>query len=183
MDAPSKSVTLVVGYHRETPPAPAAATSQGLDDRIALVLSSYHPGLEDACFDAPLWCAAANSVGRALKADRTEVLRPGKLPWWRKLFGGSEETDAVSLFAAEGWPDAPPDQVRWYRGKALVAVGTSELWVHVGGPEPYHDSYTFSWFVRGSHAKCVLEAITSRMLVERAQVAEVIHASPRQRAA
>ena len=176
-----RTVTLVIGHHRDTPPAPARAASEGLSNRVALVLPSYRPDLVDASFDAPLFCAAANAVTQALGADYMEVISTAR-SWWRALLGRREDTYAIPYFFATDWADEPPEQVQWYKEDALVAVGVSELWVSVGGPEPYHDSYTFSWFLEDAHRNAVLEALQSQVMTEGTE-AEVVDARSERRTA
>ena len=39
-----------------------------------------------------------------------------------------------------------PDLVVWRRDRIPVLLGAAEHWYRIGGPEPYHDSYTLSLF-------------------------------------
>ena len=168
-----RTVTLVVGYHQVTPPAPTVATAQGLDSRVALVLDSYRPDSADAYFDAPLWCASVNAAAQVLEADCAELLNLTKRSRWRK--GEQVETLSINHFSPEDWLESPPKQVRWYRDGALVAVGVSEFWVQVGGPEPYHDSYTFSWFVAQAQVEGLLETLRQQIGFN-GRISDVIHA-------
>lgn len=58
-----------------------------------------------------------------------------------------------------GDPDLAWDTVLWWRGSTLVAAATCEPWYRIGGPAPYHDSYTTSVFVEPTMTEAVLEAL------------------------
>jgi hypothetical protein len=58
---------------------------------------------------------------------------------------GTLETYAARLASD---PDAPEwGVVYWKRRALLVAVAVAEPWYRVGGPAPYHDSYTMRAFL------------------------------------
>lgn len=46
----------------------------------------------------------------------------------------------------------PPTHVRAMKDENLLCLVETEFWTRVGGPEPYHDSYTVSFYTRASHA-------------------------------
>jgi hypothetical protein len=51
-----------------------------------------------------------------------------------------------------------PEDVLWLDGSVTIAGGFAEKWYAVGGPEIYHDSFTFSVFSRDEIFPSLLEA-------------------------
>ncbi len=70
---------------------------------------------------------------------------------------GSLESYTVERFEdpnSRYWGD-----VFWYRNNRLVAAATHEPWHRIGGPPPYHDSYTTCLFIDPSFALSLMQAI------------------------
>lgn len=119
---------------------PAQARHAGFDKRFAVIQDTHVPGQDDMVFDEALWRALAGFVAglgqEARVVDRAgKVARPQSLESW------------MAAFAAAGPDDRrPPDFVLAHDGDVLKACMVTEFWCNVGGPAPYHDSYTYSLY-------------------------------------
>lgn len=135
-----RTVQIVTGYHEFTPPNPAVDTVAGLPFRFAVVLDSYRADSASAIFDSELYCAAVGAVTKILNVDSLVI--SGECEACTSV---GELESYYQTVAAED--REPPNWIRCLRNEKTVAVCASELWVRVGGPEPYHDGYTLSVFV------------------------------------
>jgi len=66
--------------------------------------------------------------------------------------------DALHVLYSSGSTDddEPPESVRLSKGKDPVAFIATEFWTQVGGPWPYHDSYTYSIYTADDHSDDLL---------------------------
>jgi hypothetical protein len=134
-----RQIALVAGYHPCSFP-PSIAYDNGLRVRFAVILSSYRPDKDGMFFDADLFvlltCAMLKVIPYdSLSIETGEFLRLSSLP------------DLVGHYADQDENDRePPDRIKISYSGRLVAVEETEAWMAVGGPAPYHDSYTFSFY-------------------------------------
>lgn len=142
----SRNFKLVVGRTSLALPC-ASAINNGLETCVALVLSTYRPEVGEMVHDEPLWAAFMRAASRCFKADDVQVYRANKPGLLDRLRGrnlwlalGSLEQFIPTLLAdpdEQGWTE-----VHWRRDGKTLAIARCEAWSAVGGPEPYHDSYT-----------------------------------------
>jgi hypothetical protein len=129
----------------------AAADAAGLSACAAVVLSTWRADSPDMVLDHALWLPAMNAVTEATQADDSQVFgaatkvllgllgrRPGPLLGSVQKYG--EEVLADPEFTA--W-----ETMLWFRAGTLVGAANCEPWYAVGGPAPYHDSYTTCLFL------------------------------------
>jgi len=134
-------VTFVSGRERgfRYPPQISQAA---LDHRLAVVQHTHVSGWPDMVFDQTLWQAICEflrlqGIGQVLVGNKDEDL-------------GKHEV-ALPEFLAD--QDRLPDEDRAPPGLLVVRSGgrlrlcvVTEYWADVGGPDRYHDSYTYSVF-------------------------------------
>lgn len=118
---------------------PAQVRDTGFTNRFAVIQDSHVEGHDDMVFDEGLWRALvqfASGLG-----DRVEVFASagGRSP--QPFKGFMEAFDALA-------PDdrGPPDLLLVHAGNQLKVCMVTEAWTQVGGPAPYHDSYTYAFF-------------------------------------
>jgi hypothetical protein len=134
-----RQIALVAGYHPCSFP-PSIAYDNGLRARFAVVLSSYHPEKDGMFFDADLFVLLAYAMLKVIPHDSLSIetgdsSRLPSLPDLVQQYADQDETDRE-----------PPDRIKVSCSGRLVAVEETEAWMAVGGPTPYHDSYTFSFY-------------------------------------
>jgi hypothetical protein len=142
-------------------PVPAEVRSAGLDHRFAVIQHSYKPGSVDMVFDESL-CRALVVFARHLAPSATIL-----------VFDESEDRHAFTLDAylrkfdeTPSQHNGPPYLVLVKEGSTLVACIASEEWAAVGGPEPYHDSYTYSVFAKFDAGSLVVNFLTNHHAAE-----------------
>jgi hypothetical protein len=135
-----RCLSVVTGYHKCSAP-PGVAYDAGLRRRFAIVLSSYRPDKDGMYFDADLFVRLLDGLLAVLLHDTLEIELPGDAVCLRSL----DELSAIYAGCPEMERD-PPSRMRIYNNGELVAIEDTEPWAYVGGPEPYHDSYTLSLY-------------------------------------
>jgi hypothetical protein len=135
------TVSFVAGFDGVMP-LPDAAISAGLKHRFAIVQSTYRPDSVDMYFDENLW---EKLIGFAQALDPSALISVIEE-------GNSHEINLNAFMSqwsssTDPYPDPPPFViVRDRRGIALLIA--TEYWTRVGGPPPYADSYTYSFYSR-----------------------------------
>src|SRR4051812_20980279 len=132
-----RKVSLVVGYVPDVDALPADVERLGLRRRLALVLDTHRPSSPDMVFDEELYDRFLRIVIDAVKADAI-LVRDGKQ---EAKASGADELHRLQLARPEEERE-PFERIVLSRGAVPVAVVGSEPWARVGGPRPYHDSYT-----------------------------------------
>lgn len=136
----SRQIALVAGYHPCSFP-PATAYDAGLRERFAVVLSSYRPEKDGMFFDAELFVLIADALLQSIPHDSLEIELDERSPHFKSL------TELTELYSSQDELDhEPPNSMKALLGKRLVAVEATEPWMAVGGPDPYHDSFTMSFY-------------------------------------
>ncbi len=134
-----RTLCLVSGYHAASFP-PADAFESGLRHRFAVVLDTYRRGRADMYFDTGLFLYLVPKLCQVIGYDCVAI---------RMFEGGPFHSfdDLVRQYAnLEELEQEPPARIDLHRSGQLVGVVETELWTMVGGPSPYHDSYTLSFY-------------------------------------
>ena len=120
---------------------PELAAGAGLSRRLVVVQDSYAEGCGEMFFDEPLWAALVEFICRHAAKVTAEVTdRKGRF-----------NESPIDAFLEE-WKRTDPED----RAPPLAIVGREggdvrlcmvlEAWFAVGGPGPYHDSYSYSLY-------------------------------------
>ena len=145
-DTNFRQIALVAGYHPCSFP-PATAYDAGLKERFAVVLSSYRPDQDEMFFDADLFVRLADAILNVIPHDSLIIELGDGLPCLQSLqelaeqYTGQEESDRE-----------PPNSMKAFVGDRMIAVEETEPWMAVGGPAPYHDSFTVSFYTAEDRA-------------------------------
>ena len=111
------------------------------------MIDSYVAGLADMYFDSGLFLQFLGVIDDAIGATsrHVRVIDPHKnTPI--DLFSFGELQDFY-----HGIPEEErdlPEDIIWFDDVVMVGGGFAEKWYSVGGPEIYHDSFTFSIFTK-----------------------------------
>lgn len=140
-----RTLCLVSGYHAANFP-PADAFELGLRHRFAVVLNTYRRDKADMYFDSSLYLLLVRTVCQAIGYDCVTI---------RMIEGVRFHSfdDLARQYAdLEELEQKPPARIDMYKSGQLVGVVETELWAMVGGPSPYHDSYTLSFYTHGDRS-------------------------------
>jgi len=119
---------------------PVQARDAALTTRFAVIQDSHVEGHDDMVFDEGLWRSLvqfASGLGERVEVvPRTgRRVRPQPLASWMETFDAAAPGDR-----------GPPDLLLVHAGNHLKVCMVTEAWTQVGGPAPYHDSYTYAFF-------------------------------------
>jgi hypothetical protein len=118
---------------------------------VAVVLSTHRSENADLLLDHELWFACMEAVSAVVSAGSSEVLVApprGFFRWFRRR--KSRSAGALADYMARlraGQEVAEWQTILWRKEDRVVAAATCEPWYRLGGPAPYHDSYTTSIFL------------------------------------
>jgi len=148
------SFQIVLGTHDATP-VPAAARAHGLTQRFALVQSTHAPGVADMLVDS-------SALLVLLRTFDMHLASAGRLYWDR----ARRRRERVALASLTAYYRTTPQEEHepltggeWLRGQRLVALLHTERWANVGGPAPYHDSLTYSFYTAEDCSHGLLDAL------------------------
>ena len=134
-----RRISVIFGYIPKVDRLPRRLKSIGLFRRYAVVMDSYRLGFVDAFFDSELFLAVSESVGGIVHADCLRAKR-GRIVHVFDFPLGLESKGTLRAMLI----DEPIDELLYFRGGEVVSAIVSEAWAKVGGPPPYHDSYTMA---------------------------------------
>lgn len=154
-----RTLCMVSGYHAASFP-PADAFESGLRHRFAVVLDTYRRDKADMYFDTSLFLHLVPTLCQTIGFDSVAIrITEGNclhsFDDLARHYDGLEEPE-----------HEPPDRIDLLRSGVLVGVVETEFWTMVGGPFPYHDSYTLSLYTerdRSSDLQRVSETACSEV--------------------
>lgn len=174
--------SLVSGWHAGSVPPTNAAIKQGLAFRSAVVLESHRPSCAEMVCDHGLLSAALRSAGSLVAHDRVTfwIDRPTVLQRLLRRRPAQERVAGVSslenfLHVCPSF-DAP-DQVVYEVDFQHVMHCVYEPWNLLGGPWPYHDSYTFSFLATEEHARALMGTFAEALVAAGGTLLQVFDAS------
>ena len=118
---------------------PKFARAANLAHRFAVIQETYRPDSVDMYFDQRLWLSLLDFAKRSAPSVRIGISR-----------GGAKKVELDAFFS--GWMSLPqedrepPPLVFVENETAPTLIIETEYWKNVGGPMPYHDSYTYSLY-------------------------------------
>lgn len=158
-----RSLCLVSGYHAVSYP-PLAAYEAGIRHRFAVVLDTYRRDKIDMFFDSSLFLLIVPPLCQIIRYDQLSIRMAGgglfsSCEELARQYSGSEEVDCE-----------PPAWIELRRGAAIGGIVETEWWNRVGGPSPYHDSYTMSFYTANDYSSEFRQAIENICLAAGASI-------------
>lgn len=164
-------IHIVRGYHRYTS-TPEQAVQNHLENRFAVILDPFQPIPEEWDFDVELLLAILTAISSVIDCDAfiAEI---------------NDDTQFHSLAEYCDWFHAMPVDMKemprriqyWKKGK-LVCFEETEFWALCGGPAPYHDSYTLSFYTATNPANAFQAACLAACRKINGRVGEIYQGSP-----
>lgn len=141
-----RTFAIVVGYHDCSYPPPQAYDA-GLTTRFAVVFDNYRRDTADMTFDIELFNRILEAICQAIPHDSLTIemgegQRFSSIGDWSAWYSAQSEDER----------DVPA-KIYLFHGGRLAAHAEMEQWALVGGPVPYHDSYTLSFYTAESRAE------------------------------
>lgn len=181
-DKGSCDIAVVVGYHEATPESDVAVAA-GLGRRFAVVFDAFGGDVAGPP-PGPFVCRLLELIGKTIYYTRLEIAvedeELGELKY--DSFDGfrryTEERGVDEVGEAE-WE--MPHTLDFFVGERLECRAEIELWCCVGGPPPYSDSYTLSFYTRRILTREFLPACERACREFGGEVTKVYEASPEPR--
>jgi len=130
-------INIIEGFDSACP-VPKMVRAAGLNYRVAVIQDTYRADKVDMYFDLSLWEHILEFASKF--GENVSIVQ---------LNGESEvkpDTVIEALREMEEVDQEPPEFILLRHGQELVLCIATEYWAHIGGPMPYHDSYTYSLF-------------------------------------
>ena len=139
-----RSLALVFGYLKDIDYPNDVAKRLGFNKRFAIAIDTYRPDLGYMFFDVELLFLILSSVLKAFKFTSIEI----------QLDEGNKKSAASLNELREVLYEEPDEELREPFNHMKVRAGDeiccyvqTEFYTRIGGPDPYHDTYTFSFYV------------------------------------
>lgn len=140
---------LVIGAHTDTP-IPDEVFRHGLTHRFAVIV--------DPCSESAVPCETTARVVSAIFAEIAhEFASTRVLATMRDGTEYRELRDVVNQILVNEELTFPA-KICYYREQTLVCLECTELWSEVGGPQPYSDSVTLSFYTRSDSTLRLIHA-------------------------
>ncbi len=169
-----RTFRLIVGYLPEVDfldDVPARARQSDLRFRFAVALDTFRPDSDGMYFDADLALALISAMSECISCDRVEFVLDRRQP---HIVGSFE--NLLRYYESKVDP-VPFDEAAFYRDGRLACSVHTEPYDAVGGPWPYSDTVTFSFYSDGDCSKCFTEACTKIARDLNAQIGGVFQGS------
>ena len=168
-----RTMKIVIGYVPGVDRLPKDVRALGFDRRVAFVLDTFRADKVDMFFDTELYAALLDAVREASRANRLSVVS-----------SSGKTLDLPNGYAVVGLLERNAESMReplfrviMNRDGTPVSAVDLEPWAHIGGPRPYHDSYTMAVYSRDDLAERLEGAARAVCRRLGAEVTELVRAS------
>jgi len=129
-----KEIRLAYGFNPKFIPIPEGIDRLRVHSRIAVILESYRSDKVDMFFDSETFIRIIEYLNKHTLGEPKSILVGNT------IFSENPMPDLVAYYAKIEENDRGlPDIIKWEN-----AVALPEPWYLVGGPMPYHDSFTLA---------------------------------------
>lgn len=132
-----RNLTIVKGYHDFIQP-PEIVYDKKLFSRVAIVLSTYRHDKKYSYFDAELFFELISKIRNLFSSCQLNIY------FTDECFLNSIDSMKERVLSESEEDRNPPRSIIFRINESVCCVIDLEFWVNVGGPLPYHDSYTIA---------------------------------------
>lgn len=148
-----RQFSLVFGYLPEIDGKFKPTVERTLDKRFAIVLDSYRPSLGEMYYDWELLFNLLVEFASLLDYDNVKILHNGNTQYFNSIrFVGAEQISKLGLESDYF------DEIEFSKDNVSICIVNPEPYYSVGGPVPYHDSFTFAFYLKGYNENKVVGA-------------------------
>jgi hypothetical protein len=137
-----RSIFIVRGYHEFIRP-PEIVINEGVVYRLSFVLNTYRRNKNYWFLDVELFLSLVSKIKQLFDPCSTEVFMTNK-----SVLKSIELMKQKMLSESEEYRSPPRRIIFRNEGDVVCCIIDVEFWVNVGGPMPYHDSYTVSVYTK-----------------------------------
>jgi len=140
-----KSVAFIFGYIKNIDYPNKQARKFGLERRFAFALDTYRQDQTDSFFDQTLFEVLLMSILNYIGCDKIVISH--------KTLGEqviNDVTELHNILFVDPKDNHPVlfENMKIYKKGTLLCLGETSFFVSCGGPYPYHDTYTLSFYVQ-----------------------------------
>ena len=139
-----RSIALVFGYLQDIDYPNEVARGLGLNKRFAIALDTYRPEKNYMYFDAELLYLVLTCVLKEYNFSSIELQFDEDKP---KSVASLNELREVLIEESDEEEREPFLHMKLISDDETCCYVQTEFYTLVGGPSPYHDTYTFSFYV------------------------------------
>lgn len=137
-----RTIKIVTGYLKNIDYPNATASELGLPNRFAVVLDTYRESKGYMYFDTELFFSLLQNILEEIPYDSMTI----RLDTDGKRVVGSIRAFQDHLDNLPEEDREPFCRMTLLTNNTPVSLIDTEFWTMGGGPQPYHDSYTFSFY-------------------------------------
>jgi hypothetical protein len=122
---------------------PKTALINKLNKRFSIAFDTYNPEIGEMYFDISMFENIFTSVISQIEFDLIEITYGENEKFVYRTFA-----DAIILIKEKEKPENDScDNILIYQNQKLVCYIETEYYSSIGGPNPYHDTYNFAFFM------------------------------------
>jgi len=144
-ESTDRTLCLVSGYHQHSYP-PTRAYFNGLLYRFAVVFDTYRCSKADEYFDSELFLLLVPRLCEIIGYEAIELVMPEAAKHLKGIRFNSFQNLSTFYRQQDELECQPPEWIELTKKNQLIGLGNTEFWNLLGGPDPYHDSYTVSLY-------------------------------------
>ena len=149
-----RSFSLVFGYLPGIDKSYKPALKQDLHRRFAVVLDSYRPSLNEMYYDWEMFFEILNAVASLIDHDELTVSYNNKTEHFKTIAATKAEQ-----IVRHGMEDDHFDRLEFLKDRLTACIVNPEPYYAIGGLEPYHDSFTFAFYLKDDNRDLFLAAL------------------------
>ena len=165
-----RKFSVVFGYLKDIDNSCPEAEKIGLQNRLAIVLESYRSASPELYYDYEMFHDILLAIATYIKYDSIEVDSGTK-----HIYPAPVELLKAEEFVRFGNENDPFVQLVFYNNHQAVCMVRTEFYTAIGGPMPYHDSYTFSFFFKAYNQDEMETALRQLATAKGFNLVDVIH--------
>lgn len=136
-------ITIVQGYHAATPSS-SLANALGLKYRFAVILHTYNPKVKYIYFQDSVFIEIIKQIAEIVDHDEIEIVMDDDIKFY-------QPSDLLKYLQEIPEGDRLPPRNVYFKNKSkIICIEETEFWAFSGGPPPYSDSFTASFYTRNN---------------------------------
>lgn len=134
-------ITIFHGYHVDTP-VPEQVYKDNLGFRFAIIFETAFPEHNSSYFQSNLFMELVSAISQRLNYDKLLIVADENSRYQ------AIDSFKEGLFKISEDDRMPPQQILFHKNDTLICIEDTEFWALCGGPVPFSDSYTASFYTK-----------------------------------
>lgn len=164
-------ITIVHGYHVDTP-IPEQVNKDNLKFRFAVIFETAFPEHSTSFFQSKVFMVLLSAISEQLDYDNLQIVADEHSRYL------TIDSFKENLFKVSEDDRMPPQRIFFQKNDDLTCMEETEFWVLCGGPAPYSDSYTASFYTKDDMTNAFDAACEAVCLDMGAEIRKRVQGSP-----